>query len=554
MRPQGTGKNLGDETARFKFRSDEEMQTIFQAIPQELRDAVDNVMAMYKDEVAPLINETSRELLGVDIANILNYLPMAIEGRARGDKRVLHLSQLGNKGRRFALDQIEHASFLQSRTGGSNSLYAMDFFEMIDRNLTDVAEYVGMAEPIRTATAILQPGELGSTYEELADILGKRRADRLWSWIGTLEDPSVKQSDTDRFLGKVSAVVRRGILKLNISVSLSQVVSLNNIKNYLTEGGVRRDLLASVMGSDGTPLKAKYSRREMAGMHPTLRKRFEGVPEVGLKSEGEKANAQRRFGRHGGVAGQVASHALLLGETGIGPVKKMDAWAVSKLIETIERQAARHGWNQEEKWDKIITTLNRTQPTSDPLHTSYFIGSPSAGIKKFVFGVFQSARDNVRGELQTNWAAFRKAKHMKDDKGMRIAIQNMFRTWVSGAAMVAVIQEAVQRLTSGGDDEEENPFLLDIALRTLMNVIGIVPIAGTIIAGAIDSALGNYTGDINSPMLQQLSKMMKMANLPEDEEEMDAYMLRLIKETAGMVGSGWKNVIRQAERLFTEED
>ncbi|MDB4261297.1 hypothetical protein N9878_00380 [bacterium] len=577
--PSGRGKFKGEEVESFKFTSPEAMITAFDQLPQELRNLVDGMMSFYRSEVAPTINDTSRDLLGVDIATIENYLPLAVEGRSRGDKRVMNLSQLGNKGRKFALEQVEHARFLQSRTGGDAPLYSVDLFDMVASNLYDVSEYVGMGRPLREATVILQPGTEGSTYSELAHIYGKTRADNLWKWVQALEDPSLNVSDFDRKAAKSSSIIRRGILKMKVIVTAMQAVSLNSMQSYLTEGG-HRDMIASMVGSNGVPLKAKYSRKAMSAMRPELRHRFQGAPEVGIAVDNQNTRTQKMFGQHGGQVRRTVGKALMLGDSGLGPIKRADAWAISKIIETMERQQKRHGWSEGEMWDRTMHIINRTQPTSDPLHTSIFVGQPSNGFQRLVIGVYQSARDNLRGEVQTGVARYRKASHaldaatasskskslygvqpkatdaervaeLKDEK--RRAAQQVFRASITSTAAVAAIRTVLTKaLFSGGDDEENA--VQDFMANFLLSIIGLDPVAGAVTSITASKLMDKYTGEISTPLLQQWSKWAaSLGDIPDNPRDMDEYIYKLSKETLGILGSGWKSVITQTEKLMQDK-
>jgi hypothetical protein len=120
--------------------------------------------------------------------------------------------------------------------------------------------------------------------------------------------------------------------------------------------------------------------------------------------------------------------------------------------------------------------------------------------------------------------------------------------------MIAFLQTAVSRAIRGTDDEEES-FLTEFAFRSLVNVVSLNPITGTVWQELIRGISGKYTTGINAPLLQQLDKWSQaVTNIPDDTEEVGPYFWTLILETGSLLGSGWANLLKDGEKIAKQED
>jgi hypothetical protein len=556
----------GQEAQTYKFPTAESLFTALSNLTAEQRGLVDRILD-YSTEVAkPLGNETTMDLLGVELLSLNRHIPFAREARSRGDIQVLHQREGGEVRKKalkdvlqqtgtFVQQYIEHSSFLQSRTQGESPFYAVDFFEIMEGYYSDLAEYVGMARPIRDGTAVLQSGGKDSTHEELIQMLGKKKADALADYIGYVEDPTIISSGFDRMMSKLSSTVRRGILKFKIIIGASQVISLNNYKNYLEEfSGVHRDMTAVLVNPGGMPMMPQYSKRTLAEKDPELWNRFETIPEVGLTDVGERASVQRMFGKDIG-AKDVAKASLLLGDVGLGFIRNPDAWAISKGLELFERQAKRHGWSEEEMMERFMEATHRTQPTNDPIHTSRFIGKPSAGIKRFVFGIFRSATDNVVGEIQTAVALRRKADFQQDKELKKQANSRLFRSLVTNAALLAGMRTILQRVLFPPDEDEGN-IAGDFFFNMLSRIIGLDPLVGQGLNAILAAKTDRFVGGFEAPLLKQAKDLFtsigKYLDAVEDGDIADKELVKLLQELAAMAGSGWSSIEKQVNKAIEE--
>ncbi len=95
----------------------------------------------------PAINKVSVDMDGIEKANVDNYWPL--ERYRKG--------WLAGK-QTYRISLLESQGWLQERVGGNDPVVIRDFFERLTEQRNAVAEYVGMAKPLRAATMVLNYG------------------------------------------------------------------------------------------------------------------------------------------------------------------------------------------------------------------------------------------------------------------------------------------------------------------------------------------------------------------------------------------------------------
>ena len=158
----------------------------------------------------PAINEVSLELDGVEKAAEPDY--WHVERRRPG-------RALGRQTYRLSL--LEGAGWLKPREGGGYPLIIRDFFDVLFTSVDGVAEYVGMAKPLRLGTMLLSHAAL----EETVDGKGKRKYLRaMRTLLGRIQG----QKEVDSTIGSLLALATRGAVRSVLAVpyiALSQYTS-----------------------------------------------------------------------------------------------------------------------------------------------------------------------------------------------------------------------------------------------------------------------------------------------------------------------------------------
>lgn len=552
----------------YKFRSIEELYSIVNRLPKELTDVVDAIILYYDQTIAPQINEVSQKLVGRDIATEENYLPLFIEWLSRGEKGILNMSEMGKVQQSFVSEMIEHQGFLHARKGGSHPVYVTDFLEGITKNLEDVALYVGMAEPIRNfkMTFLTGKDQDGSLWNKLVSVYGKAKIDNIENWIRSIEDPSYRKDEATGRIMKANQRVKKAFIKLSMTIPLVQGLSLYLGRSY----GIERKYLYKVLGTSFTNIpklgtNAKYSRKQMAEMHPYLWERFIGLPMVDIGASSITSQARRLFGRQESLIERYKSIQDLQSaweavratdESFMEPTRVMDAWALSKMIEAAELKGADEGWTQEQVLDYVIHIIKRTQPQTKALYTSTFLHEKSPLIR-VLFGVFQSFRDIVRGEVQTNIEDIRSAMHGQAPAGtIKNAVLNILRATLVSNLAVAALQEVVYRIRKGDDDEDELNFFLALLVRTITNTLSLVPFYGDIASTAINSQIRNWRAGMSNILIMEVpsrvvTKAMQATSAFESGDEKKGWRMvtSMIAEMGSAAGAGTANLDKMIETI-----
>ncbi|KKM91730.1 hypothetical protein LCGC14_1225680, partial [marine sediment metagenome] len=129
------------------------------------------------------INETSVRLVGFEIAKVENYWPA---------RRSIIRTPKG-EALRPALNLIENMGILKERVGIGNPMRLLGFFETTHASNKNVSTYIGLAEPLREAKAVLSTDVLA----EMEDSGRRAEKDRMLKHIEKIEGQLVPVFETE---------------------------------------------------------------------------------------------------------------------------------------------------------------------------------------------------------------------------------------------------------------------------------------------------------------------------------------------------------------------
>jgi hypothetical protein len=492
------GVRFTDQTDMlYKFRSKEEFESILANLPKELMGVVDNIMNYYDTTVRGMINTTSTDLVGYAIADVDNYLPLYGENIGRDKSESETLNFLSAKGQSHARKRIAHQKFVHMRTGSRKPIYAVDFFEGIARNLDQVATYTSMALPTHEMRAILfqDAEDVDGLHAKMETMIGPKYMKQVEEWLNRIEDPRMKNDeDVARIFSKFVQRTKKGILGLSATITAIQPISVLGA----TLRGVSFASISKAYIQNG--VEPKYTMEDLAAMHPSLWQRYMDIPSVDFGEQGGKSLARKYFMQNRSGAFQKFTEARgmkekfaalsAIGDAGLMPMKWFDSMAISKILEAIETE----GLSPEATMEKFLTAVEKTQPQTNTVLMSMMYSSKDVWVKTTI-GVFQSQRDQYRGELQSTltsyqdrWYDLQRAK--RDGLGVKEAKEALYKQGVESfkhtvfitivsSAMVSAMRNLVRGLGEPPEDMDE--YWKNLGLDTFSTSAGLFPVVGDVV-------------------------------------------------------------------------
>jgi len=142
-------------TVTWLINNQETLDAILKDITPAEQELGLRILDYYETIAKPLINKVSTSLIGYELADEDNYFPLFVEWLARGQSEALNRAALEKGVERFVRRILERTGALTERVAAENPIYLPDVFEAMQTNVEEYANYVGLAEPLRHAKAIL---------------------------------------------------------------------------------------------------------------------------------------------------------------------------------------------------------------------------------------------------------------------------------------------------------------------------------------------------------------------------------------------------------------
>jgi hypothetical protein len=204
-------------------------------------------------------NEVSVRLNGVEIASEENYFPIRTNWLDRYHDDLLK-GEMGS----YAQTTLEGMGIWKTRQNAGNAIILDDAFVATMKSIKQVAAYVGLAEPLRSAKALLNDNE----FQKAVIAIGKKHyIDSLKEYLRRVEGETVRMDNIDQLTQEMINKLDVAILGLNPFVVAKQPVSY----------------FVALVELDGKYLKGNFkfnpSAEEMAEINqyaPQIRDRYTG--------------------------------------------------------------------------------------------------------------------------------------------------------------------------------------------------------------------------------------------------------------------------------------
>lgn len=404
---------------------------------------------------ASKINETSRELDGIDIADISAYWHRE---RFTGGGVAGHQT--------FRNSLLESSGWLKEREGSGNPVIIRDFFEALIADQQAISEYVGMASPYRNIKNLLN-------YKEYRDILQTKgygeELKLIDSMVERAEQKPHEFSILDNAVSKISHGLIRSVLA-NPGIMAGQIASLVPV--------LENEMSIKYAKEASLKMDKAYVDRLKDHWH-TYNQRLEGmISSIALQEVGESDLALRTF-----TGKRDFINYLTQG------IHYVDSIAITSIGRAIEAEMADNNiagiseeyWTNEgvepvtlkkdstEYWDAFVKRANyvlrRTQPMFHTENRSILTSEPSPA-KKSLF-LFRSYID------QPMRMAYRTINSYNNGRITATATAKKLSTLWAGLAVYEIIRAAVRKGLFRSDDDEKDLILaiLTSPVKTL-NTIG----------------------------------------------------------------------------------
>ena len=404
---------------------------------------------------ASKINETSRELDGIDIASIEAYWHR---------ERFTGGGVAGHQAFRNSL--LESMGYLKEREGSGNPVIIRDFFESMIADQTAISEYVGYAMPYRNVKNLLN-------YKEYRDVLQTKGYGEELKLIDSMMERTEQKphefSVLDNAVSKIVHGLTRSVLA-NPGIMAGQIASLVPVlENEMSSKYAKNITLV---------MDKAYVDRLKEHWH-TYRQRIEGgVSSIALKEVGESDLALRTFTGKSDFINYLTR--------GIHYVDSVAVTAIGRGIEVEMSDSNMDGvsadyWmnegidpsalekNSAEYWDAFVKRANyvlrRTQPMFDIANRS-ILTSETSPTRKSLF-LFRSYID------QPMRMAYRAMNDYSNGRINATTVAKRVSSLWAGFAVYEIIRAAVRKGLFRSDEDEKDLILSILAapVKTL-NVIG----------------------------------------------------------------------------------
>lgn len=458
------------------------------------------------------INETSMLLSGVRKAGTKNYIHINVDQNTNAEQ---------NKGIRYD-NSAGSQGFLKERVNSSKPIVLMGLVNQVTTSIENVAQYAGMAVPLRNAEKVLNSMQGGKTlYWQLEKTWGSEGRDYVNKALADLCDVKDSREVGDGAFARLRSMGAQAVLAANVNVTLLQAASLPTAAaelgwwstgaaagQFAKNLGDPRNLLRFFDGDVETSLtKIEARMREHGDELLQYRLRGTGTAELG------SAGAQKDFLGRAHDAARNSSNALVSGAAHAADklvslwtsgITKMDEITVAAIWEGSENYVKNHpeefGEGAEvadspaywaavnEKFQRVV---ERTQPNYTPMQRTGYQRTKNE-MTKFLMMFSTQRQQNAQiwtASVEDLAAQFERYKGQNTDEAKqarKTAVDrfvNASTSQVMQTALIAVLGIGVKFGLHRWDDlQDENG---DMTWKSLLN---------TFCYDFFKSFIGNWTG------------------------------------------------------------
>jgi len=290
------------------------------------------------------LNKTSVRANGWEVATDADYSPIKVHGIDILRPHLLRGEALPSNMRGFMQSTLEGMGMLKPTVRATNPLIVNDIFVDTLGSIKQATAYSGLAEPLRSAKALL----LDSTVREAIDTkYGTQYWRSLNNYLRDIEGDYQRVENIDKLaLGAINRL-DIAVLGANPFVMLKQPVSLQAAATEIDPAYIWRALKEKPTGTE-----------TMSKWHPQLRDRFEGRV---TRELGEIADV--------GQARQFWTHKSTISKHLMAGIRRFDFEAIGRIWKAVEHEttALRPHLTGDAKMQHIANraweVIRLTQPT-----------------------------------------------------------------------------------------------------------------------------------------------------------------------------------------------
>ena len=453
-------------------------------LDKELMHVRDNMRKMFA-VTHPMVNETMKNTMGVELNKDTNYYPLQF-GK-------IDDTSSSNQTRRIEdLTSIKEATY-NPDASGQLPLRVDDSFNVVKRYVSNSATFYAYAEPVYNLRKLYRKMDSSKGYETKTHQMIK---EYILSITDAVQDNTllggITDNQWDRSIQKYMNRFTVAVLGYNPSVQIKQVVSVISASTELGKGilgdpkyrGVALKVINDSYSNKGQVKRTQISKgtigvldltnpviAEMMAKNSLAKQRFTGYID---REQGEmKADSLNSLGK--GNKTKVLGKELDLQKSMEG-IKIMDAAAMAFIWEAVKDQmASKHSVGSDAYWaavnEKFEQTVNRTQPTYGVVNRTELGRSKNQLLRLFTMFSSQRAKNmNMMVDSMNSYLV---------DPNERTRLQMQWTLTAVGiwsSLAIAAIDKLKYTLYGNDDDE------------------GILENAGGLAKGTVMTTLGNFYG------------------------------------------------------------
>ena len=383
------------------------------------------------------VNEASELLYGYEIANVENYFPINVSRNyiATDFESLVRDSTLEGKG------------FLKERTENSKPVNLEDITSVLNRHISDVSAFAGLALPIRNFQTVYN----AYSYEwddSLKGVIEKKWGPDANKYIENLitdfQSPRKRDEGFFGFLDKLRSLRAAAVMSVNIPVTLG------NLAAYPQAAGVLG--WEAVGAASANREKIKFDEELVEKYTPLYNERRSGFTVRELGDIREQGNIIHRISALERAFGMMQ---------GVDLVVTRRIWLASEYY--IRKNSPGLSVGSKEYYKAVAEIFNKTLEETQPMYSVYqrpeILRSTNAFTREFT--MFKSAllqNYNVMYDSVAEYRAVKKNGSSDDVAKAGKKMMNVLSSQITAGLVVATMNLTKIILTAGTayrDDEDE---------------------------------------------------------------------------------------------------
>lgn len=505
------------------------------------------------------INETSMVLSGRKKAIVENYIPQRVDEDTRA---------VENEGIRYD-NSVGSEGFLQPRKNSSKPIYLDDIFSVVNTSLENVAQYAGMAVPLRNVNKLLSTQIEGRNLNAaIRDVWGRQGADYMEHAIKDMYPQRQKAEVGDRMSARLRGSAAGAVLTFNMNVTFMQAASLPTAAAEAGFGSTGHaavqfaknvDPLNKLMSAFGlTENRLKKVEAEIAEHgDPLLQYRLRGTKSGELGTAAEVKNWLTKL-HDGALEGNVVLRGLTKAYDGLkNSITKADEVTVAALwvaakdyvvknpsefdAEAQQKGSAAYWAAANKAFQRIV---ERTQPNYTTMQRTGFQRSGNQFMKFLMMYSTQrqqnmqiaiSAGEDLAAQLRRQSAA-PSAENAEAVKKAGVRLARAVSSQITAAVVISSMSTLVKLLLHRRKDLQDKNG--DITTKKVLS---------TIFWGAVESLASNPVG--GSELYSGISSVVK----GNDYDAVSISGVSAVNDIVANVSTFWKEAAKDATEMDEEE-